>query len=176
MLVGRLVLASPASSGWSYSLPRVSGCLVGDGLAVLKNTGTVAMRVVGLRTDVRGVPSASPVHVTYQVLAVRRGSTPGELSASGPLTRLLPAHVLPSAEGAWLRPASSSGLWYVVVARLRVDAELPHRWSVTGVGVRYAVGSHTATATFPQHVTLSMAGTCSATRDAPTPATTGTAR
>lgn len=157
---GGLVLASPELSGWAYSLPRVSSCIVGDGLAVLKNGSRTPMRVTGLQTEVGGVASPSSIHVTYQVEPVRRGSTPGELSGSGPLTRLWPARALPSASGAILRPASTSGLWYVVVARLRVEADLRHSWSVRGVTVRYVTGSHARTAFFAQHVTVRMDGSC----------------
>jgi hypothetical protein len=157
---GRLLLASPQLSGWAYSLPDVSSCVVGDGLAVLKNGSRMPMRVTGLQTEVGGAATPSSVHVTYQVLAVRRGSTPGELSGSGPLTRLWPARALPSASGAILLPASTSGLWYVVVARLRVEADLRHSWSVRGMTVTYVTGSRTRTAFFTQHVTVRMSGSC----------------
>ncbi len=160
--VGRLVAASEDATSWSYSLPRVANCVVGDGLAVLKDEAGVPMRITGLETDLAGVPSGSTVHVTYQLVAVRRGSTTGELSGNGPLTRLAPARALRRADGATLRPASTSGLWYVVVARLHVDGHVLHRWFVRGLTVRYVTGTRLRDAFFPQHVTLQMDRSCTA--------------
>ena len=64
VLEARLVLASPELSGWAYSLPRVSSCVVGDGLAVLKNDPHPdARHGPADRGRRRGVPVVGPRHL-----------------------------------------------------------------------------------------------------------------
>jgi hypothetical protein len=140
-------------SGWSYQLDQAASCSIDDGLAVLENPTKSPMRVLGLHTVVSGVTSGA-IDASYRVWAVRRESTPGELSAVGPLTRLGPGHWLPRAAGATLLPVSSSGTWYVVVATLRFSSGLVHAWSIDGVSVRYSQGRTLRDATFAQHVTV----------------------
>ena len=132
---------------------------------MLEDLGAAPLRVTSLRARLAGV-APSAVDVSFEVRAVPHGSTTGELSASGPLTRLLPGRVLARAVGATVRPVGRSGLWYVVVIRLRVTADVTRPWSIAGLFVTYAIGSRHRAVFLPQHVTLRMARSCAAAHSA----------
>jgi hypothetical protein len=154
-----LALAQPSLSGWSYRLEQATSCSVDDGLAVLKNPTGRSMRVIGLHALVSGV-SSSALDASFEVWAVRSGSTPGEVSAVGALTRLGVGHVLPHAIGATFLPVSRSGTWYVVVVTLRLSSAVTHSWTIQGISVRYSQGGRLRDVTFPQHVTLQRRSAC----------------
>lgn len=154
-------MVSVAPTGWTYTMKRISNCAVGDGLTVLRNPGTSAVRVVGLQTEIVGVPSRTWIHVAYAVRAVLGGSTPGEISASGPLTRLGDGATLAHAMGAVLQPFATSHRWYVIVAQLRITHDLRSPWGIRGLTVRFTSGGRPDRTFFPQRVTLARALSCS---------------
>jgi hypothetical protein len=153
---GPLRLANTVAEGFTYSLLDLSSCEVGDGLTIVSNTGTKAVRVLDLSLD-SPAATASGDRSSFDVVAVKAGSTPGEAGTTFALTKLGGRSVGPAPT---LLPEATSGLSYVLVDRIAVRGAHATRWSVNGIGVTYRSGTTTYVTVFPQLLELAAVHSC----------------
>jgi hypothetical protein len=152
-LVAPLKIAGIWSS-YSYRLPTLKTCEIGDGLTVVKVAGSTALRVTALQVLYGGDAKSSEAHVTYQLISFRRGTTEGQLLATFDLGALTKGLSYGPALGGVLEPLTPSGLWYDIVARVKVIANHVSTWSIDGLRVTYRDNSATYTTTFHESVKL----------------------
>lgn len=146
-------------SNYVYTLSAVRSCEIGDGITVIENISSQPVRLSDISVHVEGASPHSYV-TTYQVLSLKAGSTTGELAPSFSLAALGNGEDISPAIGATLAPVSVSGLWYAIVARLRITAAVPAPWTIEGIGVRYQLAAKSYAASFKQTVNLPATSTC----------------
>jgi hypothetical protein len=157
---GGLKLAVHSGAGATFTLDSLSSCRVGDGLAVVKNTGRQAIRVTAVNAVIPREKSTSRDRTTFQLLSLRPRSTTGEVGALFNLKAMGKAVNLGSVIGAVLKPVATGQRWYAIVARIRVLQNHPAEWVIRGIKVTLKVGRRTYHVVFPQTVRLPATTRC----------------
>jgi hypothetical protein len=151
------------AGAWSaspYELPTLKSCKVGDALTVVDVAGSTALRLTGLQVLYGGGARPSEAHVTYQLISFRRGTTEGQLGATFNLGALTNGLSYGPALGGVLEPLRSSGLWYDLVARVKVIVNHAQPWSIIGLRVTYRSTSAAYASIFRQSVKLPTTQSC----------------
>lgn len=153
-----LVPAGDWATAYTYTLDRLPSCELGDALTVVMDRAAHPLRITDLAVTVTGAAPATERSST-EVIAVRAGSTTGELAASYQLPHLAGSPAEP-ADDALLLPVATSRTWYGIEIRLRVLGDTPAPWAITALTVSYRLGRHSYTAEFPQFVHLPPVADC----------------
>ncbi len=126
--------AGVGAADFSYSLPTLDGCEVGDAINVFVNRSTngIVIRNVTVK-----IPDTVKVSTRYGLLSFKAGSTTGEVAPSFKLSGLRNSTPLGSAVGATIEPLSSSKRWYVVAADVQVHSDVPRHWVIRGMTITY---------------------------------------
>lgn len=151
---GPLRYANATASAYTYRLPSLASCEVGDALAVVKVVGALPAHLVSLSLLFRGDERASGQRTTFEVYSFRRGTYVGQLADTFSLESLKLGKVVGAGPGATLWPLASKGLWYAVVARVKVVGEHRGPWSIEGLGVSYRAGATSYDQLFGESVRL----------------------
>lgn len=148
---GPLHAAGDLTTGESFTLFLLKTCRVFDGLTIVKNTGTVPLRITAVNVVIPSQSVPSKDQVTYQLRSYRAGSTTGAVGAVANMPTL-GGTIVGGAVGSTVRPITTSSLWYIVVFRMKVLQARNTEWVVRGLRVSYKVGAKTYHAMFPQTV------------------------
>lgn len=151
-----------SSATYAYKLKLVKTCEVGDGLAVVKNVGTVPLRLTSLTVLYGGGARADQARTTFSLISLRRGTSEGQLGASFDLglTGVDGGSDLGRATGQTLQPIRSSGRSYDLVADILVLNNHPKPWKIDGLRVTYAMAGHTYSTVLAQSITLTPTLVC----------------
>jgi hypothetical protein len=147
-------------STYSYSLPSLRSCEVGDGLSLVKVAGPTALRVTNVQVLYGNDFKSRWASVTYELISFRRGTTEGQLAASFKLGALGNGLTRTPAIGGELKPLMTSQLWYDIVALVKVTVNRAASWSIDGLRVSYRSGSTTNATILRQSVKLPMTQFC----------------
>ena len=147
-------------ASFSYSLPSLKSCEIGDGLTVVKVAGPLALRVTNVQVLYGGDVTAREVSATYQVISFRRGTTEGQLANNFTLGALGNGLSHGPALGSELQPLNVSQLWYDIVAHVKVTANRDKPWSIEGLRVTYRSDTTAYATDFRQSITLPITQFC----------------
>lgn len=145
---------------YTYTLHSLTSCEVGDGLSVVENVGDLPLRLRSLSVLYEGGAGSYAAHTTYQLVSFRRATTEGQLGATFDLAVLANGRVVGPATGGVLDPVKPSGLWYVIVARIKVAAFHRSKWGIAGLRVGYRVGTTAHSVVLRQSVELPPVDDC----------------
>ena len=150
--VGKAIqIAGQFDIGYSYKLFTLASCDVGDGLAVVINPTSSPVRITNI--DIR-LPVKEHSTTTFEVMAFKSGTTPGEIAGSFDLTALRNGRDIGNALGAVLSPVKTGHLWYAIVARVHLLANATAEWEIRGIGISYLVKGTKGSVFIPQEVRL----------------------
>jgi hypothetical protein len=150
---GPLRAASGLTAGETITLDSLTACDVFDGLTIMKNTGTIPIRIDRVNAVIPTEITPARDKITYQLRSFPQGSTTGAVGAVENMP-VLDGHILGSAVGGVLQPVASKSLWYVVLFRMRVMQPRASEWVIRGLHISYTVGHRTFSAELRQTVRL----------------------
>ena len=151
---------NPSAASWTYSLPTLTSCQVGDGLTVVLDDASKPIHITGVRLVVAPARYDANLKTSYQLLALRKGSTTGEIADSFHLAELARGKVMGNPVGRSLPSNGGSVYWFGIVARARLEANLPTPWSIHGLRISYSVGAKSYVTFMPGLVKLPSAARC----------------
>jgi hypothetical protein len=150
-------------ASFSYSLPSLKSCEIGDALTLVKVAGASVLRVINVQVLYGGNAKASEASVTYEVFSFRRGTTEGQLADNFKLGALGNGLSHGPALGSELQPLGTSQLWYDLMAQVKVTANHDEPWFIKGLRVTYRSGASVYTTIFRQSITLPVTEFCATT-------------
>jgi hypothetical protein len=146
--------ASSSAASWTYTLPNLNSCEVGDGLTVVFDGASKPLRISDVHLVVAPIQYASDLRTSFQVVALPKRSPTGEIAASFRLADLTKGTIMGSPINRSLPATRRSAYVFDIVARIRVAANLPAPWSIHGMRISYSVGSISYVRFFPGLVRL----------------------
>jgi hypothetical protein len=144
-------------------LDSLTSCRVGDGLAVVRDTALLPLRVLAVRLVVAGDDTPSTDVRSFRVVSVDAGSTSGEVAGTFHLSAVNDGRSGGVAVGSVLQSVRSSHRWYDIEALLQLTANHPAPWQIQGMKVTYGLGSRSYSTTFAQSVRLPATVGCNST-------------
>ena len=147
-----------SASDYSYTLTNLNRCQVSDAISIIANQAKQPARITDVSVDISG-DSPGVERRTFEIAALKAGTSTGELAASSHLAAIAGDPVRQAA-GAILQPASSSGLWYDVIVRLAISGLHPRPWSIDRITVDYRLGDHLRSLSLRQSIHLSPIKSC----------------
>lgn len=153
-----LRVAATSSSGFIYRLSATPGCVVSDGITLVRDVGTTPLQLGSVHANIRNL--SAPHAITYRLVAVPAGSTTGEVAASSTLAKVDFGQTLPATTGQLLAPVAKSHGWYDIVAKVRLDGPQPTRWEIDRLTIDYRYQHRTVKLHLPQRVELPAAPRC----------------
>jgi hypothetical protein len=149
-----------SAAAWTYTLPKLTSCEVGDGLTVVFDGASTTLHITGVRLVVAPARYAPDLRTSYQLVALRKGSTTGEIADSFHLSELSKGSVMGNPVGRSLPSTGGSEYWFGVVARIRLAANVPTQWRIHGLRISYSVGAKSYATLMPGMVKLPSTTRC----------------
>jgi hypothetical protein len=153
-VISALRSASSSSASWTYTLPNLNSCEVGDGLSVVFDGASKPLRISDVRLVVAPIRYASDLQSSFQMVALPKRSPTGEIADSFRLADLAKRTIMGSPINRSLPTTKRSAYVFDIVARIRIAANLPTPWSIHGVRISYSLGSISYVRFFPGLVKL----------------------
>ena len=152
-----LQAAGSFAKDWTYSLPKLPTCQVGDGINVLLNNSP---KQVVIKSIAAVIPSWVKATARYKLISFKAGSTTGELTTSFKLVDLKNGTSLGNVIGAAIKPVSSTNRWYVIAADISIHSDVQKHWMIRGLKIAYSVSGKTYTKTFVSSIVLPPTTNC----------------
>ena len=152
-----LQAAGGFAKDYTYTLPKLPTCQVGDAINVLFSDSP---KQVVIKSITVVIPSWVKATARYELISFKAGSTPGELAASFKLVALKNGTSLGNAIGAAIKPVSSTNRWYVIAADISIHSDVQRHWMIRGLKIAYSVSGQTYSKTFVSAIVLPPTTNC----------------